>query len=281
MSGRIPARAKRLSATLLAAGACLAVSASVANAAMIYNNIPAGPLAGNLPSVGFEATKTSEFGGEVGFSNARRTNPSVAVVMSSWACEQGSWTWPSSGSKCQTVMGATFSQAVTLNIYAVGPGNAVGALLKTATQTFAMPYRPSASRYCVGSSAGDYIIKNQCYHGKVFKITFENLGVTLPTAVIIGVAYNTSDYGVTPQRPQPCNSQSGGCPYDSLNVAVREATESYAPTAGSDPLPESVFINSQTAGNYCENPGGVNTFAESKNCWTGEQPVFEVYKTTL
>jgi hypothetical protein len=52
------------------------------------------------------------------------------------------------------------------------------------------------------------------------------------------------------------------------------------PSIGSDPLPESAYINSLTAADYCENGAAVGTFAVSQNCWTGEQPAFEVSKTT-
>src|SRR3981081_1028674 len=96
-------------AAFLGTGALLAVAAGAANAATVYNNIPS-PLPGNLPSWGFEATQSSEFGGEVAFSLApQQRNPTVAVIMSSSGCERGNWNWPRSGAPCATRGSATFS----------------------------------------------------------------------------------------------------------------------------------------------------------------------------
>src|SRR5260370_545737 len=100
----------------------------------IYNNIPS-PQPGNVPSVGFEAT--------------------VTVLMSSWGCQTGHWT----SGDCLTTLGATFSVPITLNVYAVGAGNAPGSKLITSTQTFNIPFRPSASPSCTGGDAGKWNIK--------------------------------------------------------------------------------------------------------------------------
>jgi hypothetical protein len=272
-------------AALLVMSALLAAVAGAASAATVYNNIPS-PLPGNLPSWGFEATQSSEFGGEVEFSLApQQRNPTVAVIMSSWGCERGNWNWPRSGAPCATRGGSTFSWPVTLNIYETGVAeDSVGPLIKTVTQTFTMPYRPSASSKCTGANTGKWFTKGKCFNGKAFKIQFGGLGLVLPRKAIISVAYNTSDYGAEKQRPQPCDSEEQGCPYDSLNVAIRSAGEG-GPSIGSDPAPEDVFLNSITAADYCANPGGVGTFAVSEGepgeCkWTEEQPAFEVYKTS-
>ena len=115
MTGKIP---KSVGA-IVAALAILALSASMASAEVIYNNIPK-PKPRNTGSIGFEATSTSEFGGAVGFAGTARNNPTVSIVLSSWACEQGS------GTSCKTSMGATFSWPVTVKVYNVGPGGSVG-----------------------------------------------------------------------------------------------------------------------------------------------------------
>jgi len=281
MTGMIPKRAAKLVAAILAATAVVAVAAGTASAnTIIYNNIPS-PFPAGMNSMAFQATQTSEFGGQVQFEGATLVNPTVVVGMSSWACQTGTWNWPAEGSKCYTAAGAKFSEPVTLNIYEVGPGNAPKLpALKSVTQTFQMPYRPSASTKCKGAEAGKWfsVVGKECFNEKAFKITFKNLGVALPRKAIISVAYNTSNYGPEPIGPKPCDTESGGCPYDALNVAVRGSWEAEprTPTVGSDPLPESDYIKSATAGNYCENPGGVGTFAISQNCWTEEQPAIEV-----
>src|SRR6185312_15991887 len=90
MSGRIPARVVRLAAALLTAVAVAAVTAAAASAAVVYDNVPA-KLPGNFASIGFAATSTTEFGGEIELTGTARKQPSVTVVMSSWACQSGGW----------------------------------------------------------------------------------------------------------------------------------------------------------------------------------------------
>ncbi len=106
---------------------------------VVYNNI-ASPTPGNVPSQAFEATSTSEVGGQVTLAGTERSDPKVTVLMSSWGCENGSWNLGT----CTTTPGTTFSHPITLNVYAVDALNAPGALLTSKTQTFVIPYRPSA-----------------------------------------------------------------------------------------------------------------------------------------
>lgn len=256
-------------------GACTLASVLIApisaNAALIYNNIPA-PLPGNLPSEGFEATSTAEFGGLVEFAGTVRKEPTISAVMSSWACEFGS------GTTCATVPGATFSQRITLKIY---KANAVtdepeGGPIATTQQTFDIPYRPTASKKCVVTPEGQGWGK-ECFHGKTHVITFHPTEVTLPAKAIISIAYNTQNYGAEP------TGTSG--PYDSLNVAVTEPKSKVEeevgkggvpPAVGLDPLPEYTYINSTYLQMYEPEPHGlVGTFSLA-NGWTGYQPVFKV-----
>ena len=272
MTGRIPARAARLAAALLTTTAVLAVVAGTASASstVIYNNIPS-PKPGNLPSVGFQATQTSELGGQVEVIPGAWKNPIVLVTMSSWGCQEGSWV----EKNCKTTMGAKFEWPITFNVYQVGPGNSVGAKLASGSKVFKMPYRPSASPKCTGANAGKWYAMGTCFNGKAFKISLGLKVAKLPQKVIVSVAYNTSSFGDEPQGTQPCSSTTEGCPYDSLNVAVREAGEG-GPTVGSDPFPASLYLNSATAENYCSNPSAVGTFGISEGCWTEEQPAIEL-----
>ena len=278
MTGRIPRRTGTLMCAVLCAAAALAVAAgTAAGAEFIYDNIPS-PFPSGMSSMAFQATQTSEFGGQVQFAGTVRARPTVTVAMSRWACQSGNWY----EDDCVTSPGATFTEPVTLNVYAVGAEGAPGALLASVTQTFQMPYRPSANHTkCPQTGpeeSGKYFRKGECLHERAFRIVFPHVPLKLPEKAIITVAYNTSQYGPHPYGALPCESEPQGCPYDSLNVAVRspafEATP--VPTVGSDPLPEDAYLSSITAGNYCENPGGVGTLAISKNCWTNEQPAIEV-----
>jgi hypothetical protein len=263
MTGKIP---KSVGA-IIAATAILALTAGTAGAANVYNNIPK-PIPGNVSSIGFEATSTSEFGSQVEFAGTLRSNPVVTVLMSSWGCQEGSWT----DSSCKTVGGATFPEPITLNIYEVGLENTPGALLGSVTQTFNIPFRPSANKNCTGEDAGKWYKAGTCFNGKATKITFEPVGLKLPAKAIISVAYSTSHYGASPKAPQTCNKfNPQRCPYDGLNVGVGGP-----PSVGSNPLPEYTYVNSTWAEMYEPEPHGtVGTFGLA-NGWSGLQPMIKV-----
>lgn len=263
MTGRIPARVARFAASALALTAVSAVAAASAGATTVqYSNMPK-PFPGNVPSVGFEATSAAELGGQVQFAGAV-TNPSITVGMSSWSCQSGGAT----DGSCVSASGSTYNWPITLNVYEVGPGNTVGAKIVTLTQTFAIPYRPSADAVHCAGNGGWYKMKT-CYHGKLFKITFGKLGstkapLTLPADAIISVAYNTTDHGYAP------TGVAG--PEDSLNVGLGGLA-----SVGSDPLTESIYSNTTFGGFYCDSgAGGTGTFRLDSGCWTNEQPLILV-----
>jgi hypothetical protein len=286
MIGRIPARASRAFAALLFACAALGATAAAASAEteVVYDNLPeSNP--GNVVSEAFEATQTSQFGGIVELGGTARRNGTVTFAVSSWGCQHG--TWPGTP-PCTTEPGARFAQSITLNVNEVGAGNEVGALLKSVTRTFNVPYRPSQNnRMCKnekGEPSGGWYDGHlhTCFHGKYFRIVFPVGKLNWPSKAILSVSYNTSDYGTTPQRPQPCNSEVQGCPYDSLNVGLTEPANEEAPTPvppsiGSDPLAEAVYQNTQYAPYWCDHgAGGTGTFRLDQGCWTGYQPLIEV-----
>jgi hypothetical protein len=276
------ARAGRLAAAVMAAGAALAVGAGAANAEMevVYNNLPA-TMPGNVVSQPFEAAQMSQFGGAVTLAGTARKGGMVMVGMSSWACQKGSWTGTP---ECQTEKGAHFEYPITLRIYSVGPGGEVGTLLKSVTKVEKMPYRPSQNNmHCVdgeGHPTGGWweMHKKLCFHGKYFKASFMVSKFTWPSQAIVSISYNTSDFGSEPQRPKPCNEESGGCFYDSLNVGLSEpGTETETPTVGSQPYPESAYQDSITPSNYCDGgAGGTGTFRLDAGCWTGYQPLLKI-----
>jgi hypothetical protein len=237
------------------------VGAAPAFSQVIYDNIP-NPLPGNLSSWGFEATGTSEFGDRVAFAAATPRNLStVTVTMSSWGCQSGSAT----GGDCVSASGATFSHPITLNIYNVGPLNTVGSLIGSVTQTFAIPYRPSAD--FVNCTGGRWFDGTACFNGFANNITFNLSGLTVPDQVIFGVAYNTTHYGYTPIVAAPCNSSPGGCGYDSLNVAV--ANPAVSNTVGSNPAPSDAY--QYTIYSSCLD-GPIIPFGLDAGCWAGFKP---------
>ena len=214
---------KKLVTIFSTAGLLVALASVPTSAATstIYNNIPT-PQPGNLPSQAFEATSTSEFGGQVMFAGTARQNPKVTVLMSSWGCESGHWY----SGNCVTTPGSTFSEPITLNIYNVNPDNSPGTLVKSMTSTFSIPYRPSASTTC---GDGRWYDGTSCFNGFATPVSFDLTSTTLPDKAIISVAYNTSHYGYAPiGEATSCYVSSAGCGYDSLNVALTSP-----PTVGS------------------------------------------------
>ncbi len=266
-------KAAGLSAAVFLATASLAIpSASAATKVTVYNNVPS-PLPGNVASVGFEATAASEFGGQVEFAGTARNQPTVKFVMSSWGCQSGSW----NAGNCSTARHATFSQPLTVNVYAVGVDNEPGSLLGSVTHTFTMPYRPSANyTHCTGTDAGKWYSKksSQCYNGKAFTRSVSLGSLDLPNKAIIGIAYNTTHYGYSPiGESAPCFTSSGGCAYDALNVGTGDSP----PAVGTQPLPDDAYLNASQASQYCDDGfGGTGNFRLDAGCWTGYQPAFQV-----
>jgi len=260
MTARTLAMPARLAAALLATGAIFAAAAGTAGAATIYSNI-ASPLPGSVPSLGYEATSTSEFGGQVSLAAGATKATSVTVGMNTWACQFGG----AEDGTCGTERGAKFEEPVKLSIYKVGPENSVGPLIFTTHNTFNMPYRPSANniKCAEGASKGGWYdtAEKACHHGKLFKIKFNVGKVPLPHTVIISVAYNTTDYGYEPTHVPG--------PYDSLNLALTGSA-----TVGSQPLPEEAYANSTWSEMYA-GLGTVGTFSLAGE-WGGYQPEFEV-----
>ncbi len=236
----------------------------------IYDNIP-NPLPGNLPSVAFEATQADQFGDRVQFAGTSRTLTTVVQGMSSWGCESGHWY----DGLCLTTPGATFSHPITLNIYNVGIGNQVGGLITSVTQTFAIPFRPSADNTnCTGANAGKWYhaASATCFNGFATTITFNltGLGVVVPNQVIYGIQYNTTHYGTPPiGEGAPCFTSAGGCGYDSLNVL----TTSLPPTVGVNPAPSDAYYSSTNGAQYCDGGiDGTGFFRLDAGCWAGFKP---------
>lgn len=236
----------------------------------IYDNVP-NPLPGNNPSIAFEANQAEQFGDRVLFAGTARTLTTVVQGMSSWGCESGHWY----DGLCTTTPGATFSHPITLNIYNVGTGNSVGSLIASVTQTFAIPYRPSADNTnCTGANVGKWYhaASNTCFNGYANLITFNltGIGIVVPNQVIYGIEYNTTHYGNPPiGESAPCFTSSGGCGYDSLNVLTTEDP----PTVGVNPAPSDAYFSTLTAANYCDGGiGGTGVFRLDAGCWLGFKP---------
>jgi len=237
-----------------------------------------------LPSEAFEATRTSEFGDEVGLApTSSGILTSMRVMFASFGCSQsGHWY----SGDCVTTPGAFFTHPITANIYAVdnsGPVPAPGALLATVTQSFNILFRPSADpANCAGPDAGMWFnpAVGMCESKIRQLLTFNFPGaVHLPSQVIWTVAFNTTHYGYAPiGEGAPCFNSAPGCGYDSLNVGAR--TFPGVPYAGTDVDPNGAFLNSAVPSSYCDGGAGGTGFLRLDtaltDCWADYKPLGEI-----
>jgi len=262
-----------IAALALAIAAISLVGAgSAAAATTVYQAEPA-VLPGNLPSLAFEATSTSEFGAEISLAGTARKAAGLRFTLSSWGCQVGTW----NGGDCVRLPGGKFPVDITATLYSVGPGNAPGAVVAQATKTYDIPYRPSANhKKCTGPNDGKWYKKSDdtCYNGKLVRRAIGFDRQQLPDDVIVSLSYNTTHYGYNPIGVSaPCYGTPAGCGYDSLNVAVGD----YAPTVGSQANPDDAWLNSSWGGAYCDGgTGGTHTFRFDAGCWTGYQPLLRL-----
>ncbi|HEX4962500.1 MAG TPA: hypothetical protein VF173_16820 [Thermoanaerobaculia bacterium] len=244
---RRAATVKRLALTVLLLAAC---SPLAVGAATIYDSIPA-PLPPNVPSLGYQATQTSEFGDLIQFAGTSRILKQVTLVMSDWALASDYPSFPGSS-------GPTWNHPLTLNLYNVdnsGANPAPGTLIATRTQTFAIPWRPPADPTCPGGTAWRASDGN-CYSGLAFTVTFDFTGTLVPNQIIYGVAFNTQTWGYAPIGTPG--------PYVSLNFGLADQP----PSVGSNPFPDTAYWNTQTPSNYADGgAGGVGIFRRDTN-WT-------------
>jgi hypothetical protein len=233
----------------------------------VFNSVPA-QLPGNVTAVGFEATQVDAIGDEIRLAPGNRKLKKVTVVMSSWACESGTWL-----AGCATTKGSTFNETIKLTLYRVNTvdPNLPGAVLGSRKRTFAIPFRPSANpTNCSANPERWYSSKDDaCYNGKAFKIVFEFSGLKLPNELVYGVSYNTSTSGDQPHGTRSCQSTVPGCPDDSLNVGA----EAGLPARGTDVNPDGIFLDQEPDGDCSANPSLPDAFSLDVCSWHGFNPL--------
>ena len=291
---------RKLGSAVLALAFAIGVSASVSaqpaamansQAVIVYNSIP-NPIPPNVASEGPEAYAFSQIGDGLALAGATGGKlDTVTVVMSSWACQTGNWY----SATCATTPGATYPMPITLNVYSVvstgtslegaTPSPAPGTLLATVTQTFALPYRPSTnSANCTGGAWYDSKVQT-CFNGFAAPITFNlsSLKVSLPSQIVVGVVYNTSDYGPTPYGDSTaCHATTAGCFYDSLNVST-DSDEGNYQAIGSVLDVDGIFVDYTLPGNSCNQSANTDVFGldATPGCWTVYHPEIQVTAQNL
>ncbi len=179
----------------------------------------ADPLPYNMASYGLQAYQLTSLGDRVKLApGTPRKLRSVTLAMSSWACENGTW----STNDCVTTPGSTFDHEIAMGIFAVDSSTPLAVSYKTYT----IPFRPTPDATCEGGTAWR-AADGKCYNGKAFTIEFDFSaeGLTLPDEFVYKVTYNTNTYGFDPI------GTTG--PWDSLNIGTYPTTA--GPGVGTDP----------------------------------------------
>lgn len=219
---------------------------------VVYDNIEPDSLVANPVSLGYAATGTSEFGTLVSLAGAAREAPEVEVLMSVWSCQTGTW-----NAGCTTTPGSKFAVPLTLSVYEVGAGRAVGSLVDADSGTYQFAYRPTSDPTCADPTSFRNA-NGDCQHGQPEPVRFY-LHRDLPDEVIVSVSYDTQVAGYSP------TGKSG--PADSLNVGLEGP-----PSVGSNPAEADSGVYWATQ--WYSDHSGVFHYAEEPSEWTpGEDAI--------
>jgi hypothetical protein len=218
----------------------------------VYDNTPTNQHE-NLPSLGFAATASTEFGSLIDLTGTNRSNAKVTVDMSVWSCQTGGW----STGDCATTPGATFTVPVTLNVYSVSAGDEPGGRIRSVTTTQTLSYRPSGNCELEGVPNSGFTNSangGKCEHGSLEPISFDLSGSVLPDEVIVSVAFDPAESAGT----------------EALNVALTGP-----PSVGADPIEgEGIYSANTNGGGEIENTNGLFRLVEED--WSEYEPAVRV-----
>jgi len=235
----------------------LSVGAQAAPTVVVYDSL--GPIVPNLPSLGYQATSTSEFGDRVSLGTGPRGLEAITVRMSTWALAS-----TYAGNPAYT-NAAGYNHNLSLNVYGGGVGSAPGALLGSATINALIPWRPEASPNC---GSGWQAASGACFNGMAFDVMFNfaSMGIVLPDEIVFGLAFDTQSYG---SSPIGING-----PYNSLNFGL-----SAGATVGTDSNTDGLFWNTSFGG-FLINPANAGQFRQDTD-WAGFVPAVQISATDV
>ncbi len=252
---------------------------------VVYDSMPV-IMPGSSPSLGYQATSTSEFGDHLTLAGVERNAARVTVELNSWACQNdfaliGDLWVPDRASTeaCETTPGSNYEHPITLNVYSVdtsGPVPAPNTLVASKTIMANVPFRPSYDATLCADLASNTPFggrwfdpdTSSCSNGYNFDLAFDFDGEELPDQIITTVAFNTQSYGTSPIGING--------PYNSLNFSVPNVT----PSVGLNLNPDDVFWKTAQAGNYTDGgTGGVNVLRQDTS-WAGYVPMIRVETAT-
>ena len=180
-------------AALLAVGGLTATSAS-ANAEVVYDNVPS-PLEGNYISQAFQATQTSQFGGQIRLAEYRAPGPQHHRDDEQLGLSEDH------RRRLRHRPGRDFHAPDHVNLYSVLPSGQPGGQIASVTETETIPYRPSTDpdlravgeprrRLAPDGLAGLFLRHREQHH-----VRSVGPGHQFPDRVIVALAYQTSNYG--------------------------------------------------------------------------------------
>lgn len=259
---------------VLAVGMTVLIGPASADAQVIFDYIPS-PLPGNVASYSYESWGVAEAGDGIEFStNGNQLLDNAKVVVSSWACENGTGWAAENTVVCDTTPGSTFAVPITLNIY--NPNDDM-AVVNSVTKTFNIPFRPSTNPECPETVNGQGWGQD-CFLGLAHVITFDLTGVTVPDEIVYGVAWNTASFGYDPIGDGPaCQEvQYAGCDSSLLNLGVEGTAP---PAVGTDDSPNGAWQYAVFGESYCDGgAGGTAVFRFDDGCWAGFNPLIQFSK---
>jgi hypothetical protein len=171
---------------------------------VVYSSMPSGVI-NDVTSVGYEASKVSEFGNAISLGGTDRSLTTVEVLLSDAAL------FSQFGG---SALG--FTHPITLSLYGDSVQAAAGPSHAFAGQTLSPTIAWAADASTPTSTL----------------VTFNFSGVTLPETLIYGISFNTNTSGYNPIG-------TAG-PYDSLNVAFGDGAN---PITGTNLSPDNAYVN--------------------------------------
>jgi hypothetical protein len=237
---------------------------------LIYNSTAPGATTGDSYTVGVEPYELFQAGDYLIFAGVDRHLANVSVTFITYAYQSEYMSFGNDSG---------WDEPVTLTVYQVGPNDAygfptLGLFVFSVVQTFLIPWRPEPTTPNCTSNKFLDPSTGLCSNGLVFTITFQLdlIPLTVPDQIVLGIAYNTADYG-----PAPYGSPG---PYDDLAQVFWGNV-----TTGTRGSPTASWFNTLSLVFYCDNSLGINLFRPDENCptvnnWAGYAPQFLIYATS-
>jgi hypothetical protein len=247
----------------------LTAGVSTTQAEIVYDSI-SSPEPYNLPSLGYQATSTQEFGDHIQLGGSARALSSIRVGMSNWAVKSTYLDGndvPLPAYSHVTMDASGYEHDLTLNLYGVntgGPTPTLGSLIGTKTVTASVPWRPENQ----GVGQPWLAPNGSTYNGIFFTVDFDLSadGITLPEEFVVALAFDTNTHGY-----DPINLNG---PYESLNFALGSSPAE--PTIGSDADVDGAFWNTSHGPFYADGGAGGVSVLRFDTVWSPYTPALEI-----